>query len=69
MRSARRWSFSDVELVYPDDFQEHTASGKAYEAIPVAKDPGDWTVVFCHVLGSPTNYESIGCHGFRVGSS
>ncbi|WP_369170392.1 serine/threonine-protein kinase [Streptomyces sp. R28] len=66
----RHWKDGrDVELVYPDDFQEHTASGKTYEAIPVANDPGDWTVVFYHVLGSPTNYESIGCHGFRVGSS
>ncbi|MCL8017421.1 serine/threonine-protein kinase [Streptomyces sp. AS02] len=58
-----------VDLVYPDDFQEHTAAGRKYDAIPVANDPGDWTVVFYHVKGSPTDYESIGCDGFRVGSS
>jgi eukaryotic-like serine/threonine-protein kinase len=58
-----------VDLVYPDDFQEHTANGKKYDAVPVANDPGDWTVVFYHVMGSPTEYESIGCHGFHVGSS
>ncbi|WP_181387272.1 serine/threonine-protein kinase [Streptomyces sp. Act143] len=59
-----------VELVYPDDFQEHLPTGKAYDAVPVAADPGDWTVVFYHVTGSaPTDYESIGCRGFHGGSS
>ncbi|MFI1483364.1 serine/threonine-protein kinase [Streptomyces sp. NPDC020747] len=58
----------DIELTYPDDFQEHVA-GETWEAIPVANDPGDWTVVFYHVNGSPTDYESVGCTGFRVGSS
>ncbi|MGX1913991.1 serine/threonine protein kinase [Streptomyces phaeochromogenes] len=57
-----------VELTYPDDFQEH-AAGQTWDAIPVANDPGDWTVVFYHVKGSSTDYESIGCTGFRVGSS
>ncbi|SNX62230.1 serine/threonine protein kinase [Streptomyces sp. TLI_55] len=59
-----------VELVYPDDFQEHLPNGKAYDAVPVADDPGDWTVVFYHLTGSrPTDQESIGCDGFHVGSS
>ncbi len=58
-----------VDLVYPDDFQGHSADGDTYEAIPVTNDPGDWTVVFYHVNGSPTDYESIGCDGFHVGSS
>lgn len=58
-----------VDLVYPDDFQAHESKGKAYDAIPIADDPGDWTVVFYHVKGSPTDYESIGCTGFRRGNS
>ncbi|MGN9763126.1 serine/threonine-protein kinase [Streptomyces sp. SD31] len=58
-----------IELTYPDDFQWHSETGKPIDAIPVANDPGDWTVVFYHVNGSPTDYESIGCDGFSVGSS
>lgn len=58
-----------IELTYPDDFQSHFSNGRSYSAIPVANDPGDWTAVFYHVNGSPTDYESIGCTGFRVGSS
>jgi serine/threonine protein kinase len=58
-----------IELTYPDDFQSHFPKDKVYPAIPVANDPGDWTAVFYHVKGSPDDYESIGCTGFRVGSS
>lgn len=58
-----------VELTYPDDFQSHFPKDKVYPAIPVANDPGDWTAVLYHVKGSPTDYESIGCTGFRAGSS
>ncbi|MFF3330171.1 serine/threonine-protein kinase [Streptomyces sp. NPDC002888] len=58
-----------VELTYPDDFQSHYPKGQVDQAIPVANDPGDWTAVFYHVKGSPTDYESVGCTGFRVGSS
>jgi hypothetical protein len=59
-----------LELTYPDDFEAHSMDGGTRDAIPVANDPGDWTVVFYHVKGTdPTDYESIGCHGFRVGSS
>lgn len=59
-----------LELTYPDDFGGHSMDGKTRSAIPVTNDPGDWTVVFYHVTGTgPTDYESIGCHGFRVGSS
>ncbi|MFD7458868.1 MULTISPECIES: serine/threonine protein kinase [unclassified Streptomyces] len=54
-----------VELTYPDDFQSHF-QGTAEPAIPVANDPGDWTVVLYHVGSSPTDYESIGCTGFHV---
>jgi hypothetical protein len=57
-----------IELTYPDDFKSHF-EGTTEEAIPVMNDPGDWTVVLYHVKGSPTDYESIGCTGFRVGSS
>jgi hypothetical protein len=60
----------DIELTYPDDFQEHPAVGETGDAIPLTNAPGDWTVVFYHVTGTdPTDYESIGCHGFQVGSS
>jgi predicted Ser/Thr protein kinase len=58
-----------IELTYPDDFESHYPEGKVDPAIPVANDPGDWTAVLYHVKGSPTDYESIGCTGFRVGSS
>ncbi|MDN3028811.1 serine/threonine-protein kinase [Streptomyces sp. S.PB5] len=59
-----------IELTYPDDFQEHSGTGKVYRPVPLAADPGDWTVVFYHVTGpAPTDHESIGCHGFQVGSS
>ncbi|WP_051865988.1 serine/threonine-protein kinase [Streptomyces griseus] len=58
-----------VKLTYPDDFQSHFPKDKVYPAIPVANDPGDWTAVLYHVKSSPTDYESIGCTGFRAGSS
>ncbi|MFC8197603.1 serine/threonine protein kinase [Streptomyces sp. NPDC057298] len=57
-----------VELTYPDDFRQHRA-GRTEDAIPVTNDPGDWTAVFYKVGGSSTDYRSIGCTGFRVGSS
>ncbi|MFF1481095.1 serine/threonine-protein kinase [Streptomyces sp. NPDC058301] len=61
-----KWKSGEfIELTYPDDFASHFA-GKADSAIPVANDPGDWTVVFYHVKGSPTDYASIACSGFRV---
>ncbi|MFD7136932.1 serine/threonine-protein kinase [Streptomyces sp. NPDC059894] len=58
-----------VELTYPDDFESHYAEGDTDPAIPVANDPGDWTAVIYHVKSGPSDYESIGCTGFRVGSS
>ncbi|POX52766.1 serine/threonine protein kinase [Streptomyces sp. Ru71] len=57
-----------VELTYPDDFHKHV-EGRTWNAIPVTNDPGDWTVVLYHVKSSPTDYQSFGCTGFRVGSS
>jgi hypothetical protein len=54
-----------VELTYPDDFQSHF-QGTTEPAIPVANDPGDWTVVLYHVGSSPTDYQSVGCTGFHV---
>ncbi|MEV6796194.1 serine/threonine-protein kinase [Streptomyces sp. NPDC051320] len=60
------WKTGDfVTLTYPDDFADHT-NGKVTDSIPVANDPGDWTVVFFHVKGTPTDYSSISCSGFRV---
>ncbi|MGW1269012.1 serine/threonine-protein kinase [Streptomyces sp. NPDC002491] len=58
-----------VQLTYPDDFRSHFSPSDSEPAIPVINDPGDWTAVFYHVKSSPTDYESIGCTGFRVGSS
>ncbi len=58
-----------IELTYPDDFRSHFPNGKTYPPIPVANDPGDWTAVLYHVKGGPSDYESIGCTGFRVGNS
>ncbi|GHH28219.1 serine/threonine protein kinase [Streptomyces lanatus] len=58
-----------IELTYPDDFQSHFDNGRTYPAIPVANDPGDWTAVLYHVKSGPSDYESVGCTGFRVGSS
>ncbi|MGW7210120.1 serine/threonine-protein kinase [Streptomyces sp. NPDC054837] len=50
-------------LTYPDDFQGYV-DGKVYEdAFPVAKAPGDWTVLFLHVK-EPTEFASIACDGF-----
>ncbi|GAB2878555.1 serine/threonine-protein kinase [Streptomyces mayteni] len=45
-----------VQLSYPDDFPG---------AIPLANDPGDWTVLFYAVTG-PQDYVRIGCSGFTV---
>ncbi|MEV8068240.1 serine/threonine-protein kinase [Streptomyces sp. NPDC085995] len=54
-----------IDLTYPDDFRTYV-NGKEYgEAIPVANDPGDWTVLFLHVTG-PKNYASISCAGFTA---
>ncbi|MEH0545250.1 protein kinase [Streptomyces sp. B21-105] len=58
-----------VELTYPDDFRSHLSAVKSDPSIPVVNDPGDWTAVIYHVKSSPTDYESIGCTGFRVGNS
>ncbi|MEU9198172.1 serine/threonine-protein kinase [Streptomyces hundungensis] len=61
-----KWKSGEFfDLTYPDDFVEHV-DGKTYPPIPVRNDPGDWTVVFYHVKGSPTDYSSVGCSGFRV---
>ncbi|MFC0847068.1 serine/threonine protein kinase [Streptomyces noboritoensis] len=62
----KNWKSGEfIELTYPDDFTSHF-EGKSDNAIPVANDPGDWTVVFYHVKGGPTDYASIACSGFRV---
>ncbi|MFD9563678.1 serine/threonine protein kinase [Streptomyces sp. NPDC059994] len=61
-----KWKSGEfIELTYPDDFTSHF-EGRTENAIPVANDPGDWTAVFYHVKGSPTDYASIACSGFRV---
>ncbi|WP_328537991.1 hypothetical protein [Streptomyces sp. NBC_00344] len=62
---AQRKAGGYATLLYPDDF-ENRADGKGTGSIPVAGDPGDWTGVFFHVEGTPTDYSGISCSGFRV---
>ncbi|OKK13050.1 hypothetical protein AMK16_31420 [Streptomyces sp. CB00455] len=57
---------ADVTLTYPDDFTLH-AAGKKRPAVPLAGDPGGWTVVFYHVEDDPAKYAGIACSGFQVG--
>ncbi|MFI1504387.1 serine/threonine-protein kinase [Streptomyces sp. NPDC020597] len=52
-----------VYLTYPDDFRQIVRGKKAGDAIPVANDPGDWTVLFLHVR-EPRKYVTIDCRGF-----
>ncbi|MFF3016412.1 protein kinase [Streptomyces sp. NPDC057939] len=58
-----------VEFTYPDDFAtelvDNQGKQKSFPAIPVANDPGDWTVVFYRVRGIK-EYNSIFCTGFPV---
>ncbi|MFI5806633.1 serine/threonine-protein kinase [Streptomyces sp. NPDC051561] len=62
----KNWETGDfITLKYPEDFQSHF-KGKSTPAIPVANDPGDWTVVFHHVKSGPEDYVSIACSGFAV---
>ncbi|MFE6846996.1 serine/threonine-protein kinase [Streptomyces sp. NPDC057686] len=62
-----KWKTGEfLTLKYPDDFAEHV-NGKTYPGVPLANDPGDWTVVFYHVEDDPAKYSSILCTGFRVG--
>ncbi|MFD5423193.1 serine/threonine-protein kinase [Streptomyces sp. NPDC127069] len=60
---------NDVELTYPDDFAEQLVDNqgtpRTFPAIPVANDPGDWTVVFYRVRGVK-EYANIYCTGFPV---
>lgn len=62
-----KWKTGEyLTLTYPDDFAEHV-NGKTYPGVPLANDPGDWTVVFYHVEDDPAQYASIACTGFQVG--
>ncbi|MEU8437168.1 serine/threonine-protein kinase [Streptomyces sp. NPDC029216] len=59
----------DVELTYPDDFStqvvDNEGTRKKFPAIPLANDPGDWTVLIYRVRGVK-DYSSIYCTGFPV---
>ncbi|MBZ9596677.1 protein kinase [Streptomyces erythrochromogenes] len=62
-----KWKTGEfLTLTYPDDFAEHV-NGRTYPGVPLANDPGDWTLVFYHVEDDPTKYASIACSGFQVG--
>ncbi|MET9885188.1 serine/threonine-protein kinase [Streptomyces sp. NPDC006430] len=56
-------------LTYPDDFRQQLVDNQGVErtfnAIPLANDPGNWTVVFFHVRGVK-EYANIFCTGFPV---
>ncbi|WP_079249201.1 serine/threonine-protein kinase [Streptomyces sp. IMTB 2501] len=51
-------------VTYPDDFRQWV-KGKAYPAIPLTNDPGDWTVEWHHIR-TPGDYSSVMCAGFAV---
>ncbi|MEU7601558.1 serine/threonine-protein kinase [Streptomyces sp. NPDC041003] len=59
----------EVELTYPDDFAtqlvDNEGTAKRFPAIPLANDPGDWTVLVYRVRGVK-EYSSIYCTGFPV---
>ncbi|WP_405941910.1 serine/threonine-protein kinase [Streptomyces sp. NBC_00207] len=59
----------EVELTYPDDFVtqlvDNEGTAKRFPAIPLANDPGDWTVLVYRVRGVK-EYSSIYCTGFPV---
>ncbi|MFF4103176.1 serine/threonine-protein kinase [Streptomyces sp. NPDC001903] len=62
-----KWNTGEfLTLTYPDDFAEHV-NGKTRPGVPLANDPGDWTVVFYHVEDDPAKYASIHCTGFQAG--
>ncbi|WP_030157126.1 serine/threonine-protein kinase [Streptomyces sp. NRRL S-244] len=61
-----KWNTGEfLTLRYPEDFAEHV-NGKARPGVPLANDPGDWTVVFYHVEDDPAKYASIHCTGFQA---
>ncbi|MFJ6478526.1 MULTISPECIES: serine/threonine-protein kinase [unclassified Streptomyces] len=59
----------EVELTYPDDFAtqlvDNEGTKKKFPAIPLANDPGDWTVLVYRVRGIK-EYSSVYCTGFPV---
>ncbi|MCX5376976.1 serine/threonine-protein kinase [Streptomyces sp. NBC_00091] len=59
----------DVELTYPDDFATQLVDNegirKTFPGIPIANDPGDWTVLVYRVRGV-MEYSTIYCTGFPV---
>lgn len=52
-------------FTYPDDFT-YRAGGKVLPAIPLSRDPGEWTVTYRHVKGTK-DYKSVVCDGFMAG--
>ncbi|MFG2027567.1 serine/threonine-protein kinase [Streptomyces sp. NPDC048825] len=57
-----KWKY----VTYPDDFRTWLVGGRELRpAIPLANDPGDWTVQFHHVR-APDDYSSILCAGFTA---
>ncbi|MFD7338867.1 serine/threonine-protein kinase [Streptomyces violascens] len=52
-------------FTYPDDFT-YRSGGKVLPAMPLSRDPGEWTVTFRHVR-APKDYKSIVCDGFMAG--
>ncbi|MCT7353745.1 serine/threonine protein kinase [Streptomyces sp. 15-116A] len=52
-------------LTYPDDFASYVKGEKYQEAFPVAKAPGDWTVLYLHVR-DVNDFTSVVCDGFHA---
>jgi hypothetical protein len=56
---------SEVKLTYPDDFSLYVNGERRSGALPLADDPGDWTVRFVHVKAAK-EFTGIACDGFTV---
>ncbi|KIF03882.1 hypothetical protein PL81_21780, partial [Streptomyces sp. RSD-27] len=65
----RKTEEGGIYLTYPDDFAtqlvDNDGNTRRFPAIPVANDPGDWTVLFYRVRGL-REYSSLYCTGFPV---
>ncbi|MFE9222131.1 protein kinase [Streptomyces lavendulae] len=65
----QKTSDGGVYLTYPDDFAtqlvDNDGNTRHFPAIPVANDPGNWTVLFYRVRGL-REYSSLYCTGFPV---
>ncbi|MEU9378774.1 hypothetical protein AB0D94_34160 [Streptomyces sp. NPDC048255] len=59
------WGGDRVTRTWPEGFAPRGGGGTG-PAVPLAKDPGDWTVVSCHLEDDPTKCTGMARAGFRV---